>query len=182
MADAMTWRERPTQTSVCQLRKKRAGERSPRFCWTATNTPDANLFLPPIGGPDRGLFKSEPSGSGMSLGTPETDVVVPVAGMVVVAVRRTHVLRVVVPAAATHHPVVALRPLTDPSLSDFETLVHRWMPPEFLPPPRCCISMHRYAEGCGISGLQLQSVDETGDEPGLPPVTPRPIKLSPTSR
>ena len=78
----------------------------------ATNTPAADGYSPPRGGQDTGLFKIERSRSLLSLGTTEANVVVPVAGVVVVAVRRPRVLRGVVPAAATQHPVVALRPMT----------------------------------------------------------------------
>jgi len=48
----------------------------------------------------------------MSSGTPEAQVVVAVAGVVVVAVSSAHVLRVVVPAAATVNPVGALAAIT----------------------------------------------------------------------
>ena len=108
----------------------------------ATNTPAADGYSPPNGGLDTGLFKFERSHSFLSLGTTEANVVVPVAGLVVVAVRRPRVLRGVVPAAATQHPVVALRPVT---IDDF--VMSRYKNPAEVAAltARSATRMHRHA-------------------------------------
>ncbi len=145
---------------------KKSGPASFRGLLPATNTPAANHYSPPRGGLDTGLFKSKPSSSVLSLGTAEANLIVPVAGLVAVAVRRTHVLRVVVPAATTQHPVVALRPVTADSVSDLQANIQRRMPSPVsvavhsvlgfsilglskTAPPRCCSPVHSVSE-CSV--------------------------------
>ena len=145
----------------------------------ATNTPAADGYSPPNGGLDTGLFKFERSRSILSLGTTEANVVVPVAGLVVVAVRRPRVLRVVVPAAATQHPVVALRPMTEIILSRFVARIQRRLSSQLLHSPCRSIGMQRNAERRGISRLQLLCIDQPLIEFRFPPPPPAAIQFSP---